>query len=102
VPGLSEDLVKQVTDACMAKHSMYAEFALQDPLLHQEVRDAHLREQLSVVLACLREHGVVVDEDAALDQVRLAALDLLNATADSAQTVACYSDLATTPKSQAN
>lgn len=93
--GLTEDQVKTLADACMAEHSMYAEFALQDPLVHQEVRDEHLRAQLPVVLACLREHGVVVDDEASLDQVRLAALDLLNATADSAQTVTCYSDLAT-------
>ena len=49
------------------------------------------------MLACLRDNGVVMDDGATLDEVRMAALDLLNATADSPQTVTCYSDLATTP-----
>lgn len=96
-PGLTEDQVKERADACMTEHSKYAEFALQDPLVHQEVRDAYLRAQLPVVLACLRDNGVVVADNATLDQVRRAALDLLNATADSTQPVTCYSDLATTP-----
>lgn len=97
VPGLTESQVLALADACMVEHSMFTEFALQDPVLHQEVRDAHLREQLPEVLACLRENGVAVDEDATPDEVRVAALDLLNATADAAETVTCYGDLATSP-----
>lgn len=96
-PGLTADQVKERADACMTEHSKYAEFALQDPVVHQQVRDAYLREQLPTVLACLRDNGVVMDDGATLDEVRMAALDLLNATADSPQTVTCYSDLATTP-----
>lgn len=96
-PGLTEPQVMALADACMAEHSMFAEFVLQDAALHQEVRDERMRAELPTILACLADNGVQVDADATLDEVRLAALELLNATADSAEPAVCWDDLATAP-----
>jgi hypothetical protein len=96
-PGLTEAQVLALADACMAEHSRFAEFVLQDAALHQEARDERMRAHLPTILACLADNGVHVDADATLDEVRLAALELLNATADFPETVACWDDLATAP-----
>lgn len=96
-PGLSESHVKTLADACMAEHSMYAEFVLQDVGLHQDARDRRMRAELPTILACLAENGVRMDADATLDEIRRATLELLNATADLTEPAACWDDLATTP-----
>lgn len=93
--GLSPDQVLQLADACIEKHSGYAEQALQDTELYQELRDRRMTQELPMVLECLKENGVTIDANAPLDEVRIAVLTLLNETTDATSgrgSVLCYDD----------
>lgn len=71
--GMTEDEVLAAADACLYEHSYWAEAALADPRGFPEAYDAQLREDLPGVLACLKENGVRVDDDATLEEVREAS-----------------------------
>lgn len=74
--GMTEDEVLAAADACLYEHSYWAEAALGDPRGFPEAYDAQLREDLPGVLACLKENGVRVDDDATLEEVRQASAEL--------------------------
>lgn len=74
--GMTEDEVLEAADACLYEHSYWAEAALADPRGFPDAYDAALREDLPDVLACLEENGAEVDDDATLEEVRVAAAEL--------------------------
>jgi len=74
--GMTQDEVLAAADACLYEHSYWAEAALADPRGFPEAYDAQLRKDLPDVLACLAENGVTVDDDATLEEVRVASAEL--------------------------
>jgi hypothetical protein len=66
-----------VADACQEKHAYYALYAYQNQPRAAELSDAALEAERPQVIACLRKNGVVVDDDATLDELRLASWDLI-------------------------
>ncbi len=93
VPGLTEDQVSALAEECMDRHSKYAEFALHDTRLVQELRDNYMREQLPTILTCLEDNGVTIEPEATLDEIRRAVFDLMVATSQGPDPKECYEDV---------
>lgn len=78
--GIGEPI--EVADACLWRYSQYALLAYQQQPDYIELRDAALEADREQVLECLREHGVLIDDDVTTDELRLAVQELLFATPD--------------------
>jgi len=76
MPGYQIGEPIAVGDKCVAKHSGYAELAYQQQPSAIAAKEAKFEAARPKVLACLREHGVVIDEDATADEVKQAAAEL--------------------------
>lgn len=63
VPGV-------IVHTCMAEHSAWVELIYQGQPATIERQQAHWEQHREPVLACLREHGVEVDSDAPVDELR--------------------------------
>lgn len=74
--GMTEDQTLAIADGCLYEHSYWAEMGRRDPRAFREEFDEQLREELPRVLECLTEHGVEVDDDATLDEIRQASAEL--------------------------
>jgi hypothetical protein len=66
--------------ACITKYNSFAWDAYQSQPKVGELRDVALKAEIPRVLACLRDHGVSIDDDATLDELRRASATLLSAT----------------------
>lgn len=66
----------EAADACVREHSLYAEFAYQNQPIMAEAWDRAIEEARPQILACLREGGVQIDDDATTDELFQASEDL--------------------------
>lgn len=65
-----------LADACLFEHSHYAWGAYQTQPRHREAHDAALTQRLPEVMACLRDRGADIPDDATLDEVRATDLQV--------------------------
>lgn len=85
IPGLEETAALAVIQSCEQTHIDAVMGALWTQPSTVEARDAEFREALPDVLKCLREHGIVVDDDAPVAEVDALSRDLAGD-----QGVMCY------------
>jgi hypothetical protein len=76
--GIGEPIA--VGDKCVAKYSGYAEAAYQTQPSAIEAKDAKFEAARPQVLACLREHGVAIDDVATRDEIERASILLFTKT----------------------
>lgn len=82
-----------VAEACQKRFSEYAFEAYQAQPRVGELSDAALGAEKSQVITCLRAHGVTIEDDATLDEIRRASATLLQATSKSSEGVFCTRNL---------
>ena len=92
--GMDYQAFEPVYEECLAKYSGFAERAYQLQPAARDAYDAILTRDRPIVEACLQEHGVAVDPEATLDELRLAVVELYFATSsEDVEGVMCYKNL---------
>ena len=92
--GLTPDEFQPVYEECLQTYSGFAEHAYQLQPAARDAYDAILTRDRAMVEECLREHGVAVDPEATLDELRLAVVELYFATnGEGVEGVMCYENL---------
>ena len=76
VAGMSEDEMSRVTRACVTRESEFIEQLYQSQPSYIEAADRAWDQALPQILACLRDNGVVIDDDATRSEVVYAVLTL--------------------------
>ena len=76
-PGLSEDQSLALADACIDGYSHFAESGFRAQPTTQQSVDAALEDDIPVAIACLREHDVDIQDDATIDEVRIASREFI-------------------------
>lgn len=89
VPAYGHGEPLAVADACINHNSFFAAMAYIGQPSYIELRDAALEAERPAVLACLRENGVEIDDDATLDEIRQGAQEVLSETAGAGEEVFC-------------
>jgi hypothetical protein len=69
----SADGSSAVADSCINSHSMYVEWAYQTQPSAQELVDAAFDKKRDEIVACLRQMGIEIDDDASVDEIKRAA-----------------------------
>jgi len=91
-PGMSDAQAAAVSNACIDKHSYFAEVALQTSPQAVDARDNRLRAQLTAIIECLNSNGVTATADETPDEIRQKVTDLLVKTHEVGTDVMCYDD----------
>ncbi len=91
VPGLSDDQSLALADACIDGYSVFVESGFRSQPSTQELIDTQLLGAVPEAITCLREHGVDIDDDASIDEVRIASRQFITAAMQSdADLVFCW------------
>jgi hypothetical protein len=75
IAGMPDEEMLALVGVCLFTYSEFVNMAYQTQPVVYEAQEAVARERLPLVIECLREQGVEIDDDASIDEAKQASFD---------------------------